>query len=109
MPRKPNKPFTKRNSSSGNKSFGNKPERFKKSDQSSFDKPKRNFGKSSNNDSEGKSFENKPKRFNKSGSANFDRPKRHFEKDNRNDSENKPRKFGRTDTDNTSFDKPKRH
>lgn len=78
MPRKPNKPFIKRNSNSRDdrKPFGDKPKRFNKSDDSSFDNKKRFFKKDNGNDVEKKSFDNKPGRFKISDKPDFNSSKR---------------------------------
>jgi 23S rRNA pseudouridine2605 synthase len=113
MPRKPNKPFTKRNSKSkeDKKPFGSKPKRFNKSDDSTSEKPKREFGKSYRSDSDKKYFGDKPKRFNKSDDSTSEKPKREFGKSYRSDSDkkyfgDKPKRFNKSD-DSTS-EKPKR-
>lgn len=68
MPRKFNKPFTKRNSDSkeNRKPLGDKPKRFKKSDNSSFGNKKRFFKNDEGSGIEKKSFGNNPGRFKKS-------------------------------------------
>lgn len=78
MPRKFNKPFTKRNSDSkeNRKPFGDQPKRFNKSDDSLSGNKKRFFKNDEGSETEKKSFGNKPSKFKKFEQPFFNPKKR---------------------------------